>query len=409
MQTLGRKKSALHVSGQFKNTGGGKLAGSTDRVTWYSYENGELRRHNNDVFHLKYEPHLDKAGVITTGGLLDINAKEFDNSFGIINAAKGIKINVQRALHNECGLIYSGGTTYLNGTGLYNGYVAGTESFYGVNPNEPVYERRPVPYQVWIQSGYSTRAGGFRGMFGGSNWHDTSHWETRYRDEDVIVGYKPKTSYSFGSRYPGYIFSAGDLKIDAASKPSYFSSSYFGTIVSGGDLLFKGKKQETLNAYNIGKLIARGNVNLELHKAALDQLAIQAQNIFMDLVKDLTIRGIISPILLPTGQVVQLIDLQKFGTQLGFLTDGSTFRQQGGASKTVATLLPMGLSSSTEQSVSIYNTNSSGFIGETPESSFFASSVHDSIVNQLLLLTLTPIYGRDILLRIDLKSPRYSI
>ncbi len=94
--------------------------------------------------------------------------------------------------------------------------------------------------------------------------------------------------------------------------------------------------------------------------------------------------------------------MQKFGKQLGFLTDNSTFRQQGDARKTVTTLLPMGLSSSTEPSVSIYNTHSSGFMGEAPKSSFFASSVHDSIINQLLLLTLTPIYGRDILLRIDL-------
>lgn len=404
LQTQGSKKSNLNVSGQFKNTGGGRITYERDLVTWYSFDDGKLTEHNSEVYHTVYKPHLDKAGVITTGGLLDINAKEFDNSFGIINAAKGLNINVQRALHNECGLIYSGGTTYLNGAGLYNGYVAGSKSFYGVNPNEPVYERRPVPYQVWIQSGYSTRAGGFRGMFGGSNWHDTSHWETRYRDEDVIVGYKPKTSYSFGSRYPGYIFSAGDLKIDAANKPSYFSSSYFGTIVSGGNIFFKGHKQETLNSYDIGKLIARGNVNLELRKAALDQLAIQAQNIFMNLIKDLTIRGIISPILLPTGQVVQLIDLQKFGTQLGFLTDNVIFRQRGEARKTVTTLLPMGLSSPTEPSVSIYNTHSSGFMGAVPESSFFASSVHDSIINQLLLLTLTPIYGRDILLRIDLTE-----
>lgn len=400
LQTQGSKKSNLNVSGQFKNTGGGRITYERDPVTWYSFDDGKLTEHNSEVYHTVYKPHLDKAGVITTGGLLDINAKEFDNSFGIINAAKGLNINLQRALHNECGLIYSGGTTYLNGAGLYNGYVAGSKSFYGVNPNEPVYERRPVPYQVRIQSGYHYRSGSW--PFRHTKWCDTSHWETRYRDEDVIVGYKPKTSYSFGSRYPGYIFSVGDLKIDAASKPSYFSSSYFGTIVSGGNIFFKGHKQETLNSYDIGKLIARGNVNLELRKAALDQLAIQAQNIFMNLIKDLTIRGIISPILLPTGQVVQLIDLQKFGKQLGFLTDNSTFRQQGDARKTVTTLLPMGLSSSTEPSVSIYNTHSSGFMGEAPKSSFFASSVHDSIINQLLLLTLTPIYGRDILLRIDL-------
>ena len=64
----------------------------------------------------------------------------------------------------------------------------------GVDPHSPIYEMRNVPYQVWVQSGYETSQNGLAGLFGGSRWVDTSHLETRYRTEKVVVGYEPLTT-----------------------------------------------------------------------------------------------------------------------------------------------------------------------------------------------------------------------
>jgi hypothetical protein len=63
-----------------------------------------------------------------------------------------------------------------------------------VDPQSPIYETREVPYQVWVQSGYETSQNGLAGLFGGSRWVDTSHLETRYRTEKVVVGYEPLTT-----------------------------------------------------------------------------------------------------------------------------------------------------------------------------------------------------------------------
>ena len=60
----------------------------------------------------------------------------------------------------------------------------------GLNPHSPIYETRDVPYQVWVPFGYSERIS----WFGGSRWVDTSHWETRYMTEHVVVGYRPLTA-----------------------------------------------------------------------------------------------------------------------------------------------------------------------------------------------------------------------
>jgi hypothetical protein len=183
------------------------------------------------------------------------------------------------------------------------------------------------------------------------------------------------------------------------------SSAYFGTIVSGGNVKIRGVNQSSINAADRGTIVVRGNVNMELQRAALAQLALQAQNIYMNLVDDLLIRGIVQPVLMPDGSVSQLINLQQLGRQLGFLTDGSTFAEQGSTSSSPTGLVPMSLPSSSDSSssggFSVHPTAGAGFMGPRPSSRFFIPAMQNTVLNQLITMILTPIYGRSILLNLD--------
>ena len=90
LQTHGSKKSKIQASGLFRNTGGGKLEkNKAETITYYTWSgSGGPVPQTRTVFRDVYHPELDKAGVITTGGILEIISEEFDNSFGIINAAR---------------------------------------------------------------------------------------------------------------------------------------------------------------------------------------------------------------------------------------------------------------------------------------------------------------------------------
>jgi hypothetical protein len=385
----------IKVNGLFRNTGGGTLEKNVpETITNYIW-NGSGAVPEEMVFLRDiYKPELDKAGVITCGGLLDIFAGKFDNSFGILNAARKIEIKSLKEICNECGLICSGGPAILNGTLLKNGYMKGSESVAGVDPNVPIKTPQSVPYQIWVSSGYERHNGMW--PFGSDEWIDTSHAETRWRHDLVITNYQAKTQHTSIAQYPGYIFSNGDLELQMDS------DAYLGTIVSGGDIYIKGTKQENINFADRGLLIARGNVTAELEKAALAQLAIQAQNIFINLTQELLIRDIVQPLLMPDGSVSQLINLQKLGRQFGMLTDGSTFAEQGFSFPSPTGLVPTNISSF--GGFSVHQTAEAGFLGPKPSTKFFMSELQDSILNQLITLTLTPIYGRDILLKIDLAG-----
>jgi hypothetical protein len=67
-----------------------------------------------------------------------------------------------------------------------------TEAAEPVDSGVPVKELRKVTYQCWVQSGYWKR-GCVLGGTGGSQWVDTSHYETRYREEFVTIDHKSHT------------------------------------------------------------------------------------------------------------------------------------------------------------------------------------------------------------------------
>ena len=72
-----------------------------------------------------------------------------------------------------------------------------------------------------------------------------------------------------------------------------------------------------MNFLDRGKIIANGDVLLEMKRCSIDQARIQANNIVIMLMENLTINGIIQPVLLLDGSVVLILDLKKFAQIIG--------------------------------------------------------------------------------------------
>lgn len=404
--TSGRLQSPrdinINATGTFTNTGGGTLQKNVkETITQYKYVSGRLVSSSIVFYRDVYKPNLGIAGTITSGGQLNIIADSFDNSFGILNGAFGVLIDSNRAVSNECGLIYSGGRTIIDAYSLINGYKQGSEVVEGVDPDSPIKEWQTVKYKEWVEEGHKKWSGGAFGKLSRKKrWVDTSHWEERKRNEYVTVGYEPLTQFTTASQYPGYIFSKGnlDLRLD-------YSPIYIGTVVSGGNVMLRGGRIANINSADTGLVISYGDVTAELKRAALSQLVIQAQNIYMNLVDDLLIRGIIRPVFLPSGSSIQIIDLKKLAPQLGFLVDESVFAESDIKERSPTGLVPMaGLGTGDSGKFSIYKSSDARFMGKKPSSNFFMPTVQTDILRQLITFTLAPIYGRDILLSVDLTG-----
>ncbi|ORX43506.1 hypothetical protein BCR36DRAFT_415521 [Piromyces finnis] len=380
-----------------------RLFHSTSSEKYYYKVSTKIESHNKVIYRDIYDIQLEKAGVITSGKNLTINCNNFDNSFGILNASKKLNIHSFNELKNECGLMYSGNEAYLQGKSLNNGYKKYSEKFEGIDINEPIRESLPVLYQQWVQSGHWKGTGGFFGkVFGGKKWVDTSHYENRTRNENLVVGYKPLDTYSTSSEYPGYIFSKGDININVDSDPSYI-----GTIVSGENINFKGNLQKIANYKDRGLMIAKGDVNMEMNNALHQQFAIQANNIFINLTEDLVIQGIVKPMVIQNekgeSEAVQMVNLKKFANWMGFLSDKHNFLKYDQEINTLTNYVSISREDWEEEYLT-YKTSDAGFIGGAPNIKYFMPTIQEKMLTQLLQFILTPIYGREILLNENLKD-----
>ncbi len=104
-------------------------------------------------------------------------------------------------------------------------------------------------------------------------------------------------------------------------------NNYLGTIVSNGDINIRGENISNINLSDRGTIIAHGDVSVEMKRASLDQVNIQAQNVTIRLIEDLVIRGIIAPTVLPDGPVIHMLDLRKFAKLLGIINDSAITKQ----------------------------------------------------------------------------------
>ena len=178
LETRGNTK--IQASRKFLNTGGGKIEKNQEiKLGYYKANGSNAPVWSHATFHRDvYKPELSRAGVITGAGTTEIITGLFDNSFGIVNAAKGLNIDSQSEVVNECGLIYSGGPAFINGTLLKNGYKSSGYSITGKDPNAPIQENQLVKYQEWVESYEIHKHGAFHHR---RHKVDTSHFEDRYK------------------------------------------------------------------------------------------------------------------------------------------------------------------------------------------------------------------------------------
>jgi len=415
----------INVQNKFENTGGGSLKKNVpEHIQYYtcvakkeSHNIGfwrsslkhykvstKIEKHNTVIYRDIYDVQLHKAGVITSGKNLIVNSNSFDNSFGILNASKGLNINSSSEVKNECGLMYSGKETHLQGRSLNNGYKKNSTKFEGVDINKPIREKLPVLYQVWVQSGYWKRDSNFfKGLVGREEWRDTSHYENRIRHENLITGYKPLDTYSTSSEYPGYIFSKGDISINVEGNPSYL-----GTIVSGENIDFKGSTQSISSLSDRGLIIAKGDVKMQMKNALNQQLAIQANNIFINLTEDLVIQGIVKPMIISNNngenEVIQIVNLKELANWMGFISNKNNFLKTNNIQLNNPTPLISLSKEDWEDEFVAYRTSEAGFLRGVPSVDYFMPTLQEKKLNDLLQFVLTPIYGREILFNENLKN-----
>lgn len=407
----------------FKNTGGGSIQKNIPEVIKWTtcsinkkenklhntqyYEIGKpiIEEHSQTIYRDKYNLKLDKAGLITSGKTISIQCNEFDNSFGIINSSKELTIYSSCKLINECGLIYSGGKSYLNSSSLNNGYKKSSQEFTGIDINRPIREDLPVRYKEWVKKGYyKSRSNFFEGIFS-KTWVDQSGYEDRVRTENILVGYHTNKIYSTSVEYPGYIFSKDDIHLNIGNMPVYV-----GTIVSGQSIYLQGDIQNTINYKDRGTLIAKGDINIAMKNAYLHQLVLQARTIHMNIEEDLIIQGIIHPIIVQgdqdnynNGQMIQAFNLRKFANWMGFMVENKMYIDSDSSIDTSTGLIPISKDDWNANYLKLC-TSEAGFMDRIPSVKHFMPTIPEKILNQLLEFVLTPIYGREILINKNLRE-----
>jgi adhesin HecA-like repeat protein len=343
---------------------------------------------------------LEKSGVITTdGGQLQVTAGEIDNSFGILNAQKGVVLSSSGEVINESGLIRSGRKALINGKQLRNGYQKTSQVYDGVNPNHPIMEERVISgrwHMVAVERSERRFRNGLFRMFNHGYRTPSIEYERQnlpdIRDF-VIAGYESMPQASTTSAFPGYIFPAGDMAINSELP------AYLGTMVSEGDIMIRGQSMANASFRDRGTIIANGDVNVEMQRAATDQVAIQARNISIKVMEDFIISGVIRPTVLPDGTIVHMLDLRRLAHSIGMIVDDAHVMQQHGESEDD---IPQ--DSGNNPLVAVRTADSCGFIGERPADGLFIPSLPDNLLRSILNLALTPVHGRETLVREDLVA-----
>jgi hypothetical protein len=195
--------------------------------------------------------------------------------------------------------------------------------------------------------------------------------------------------YLFTRRYLGYIFSTGDMVINTGLP------AYLGTIVSEGDITVNGEKIDGASFRDRGTIIAHGDVNIEMQRAAMDQVAIQAQNISVKVIEDFILNDVIRPTVLPDGMIIHMLDLRKLAHSIGMIINDDQLIQ-------LQTTSPDDASSAEDRGgklVTVRDADGCGFIREPPARGLFIPTLPNDLLRSILNLILAPVHGRETLVR----------
>jgi hypothetical protein len=159
----------------------------------------------------------------------------------------------------------------------------------------------------------------------------------------VTTGYESMLQASTASTYPGYIFSAGEMSINMELP------AYLGIIVSEGNITVKGERIDCASFRDRETIIAHGDVNIEMQRTTMDQVAIQAQNISIKVIEDFIVNDVIRPRILPDRMIIHMLAFCYESIVPGGLTiatpNGATLTGAlEGATAVGATVLPPQLS-----------------------------------------------------------------
>ncbi|MDR1432946.1 MAG: hypothetical protein LBI61_01215 [Puniceicoccales bacterium] len=400
----------FNVADGVKNTGGGRLEKDVEEeITVFEpvavplkpnagsgkYERVKLKERKIKVKRDIYHPNLEKAGVITTGGgRIKVTAGIVDNSFGVLNAHGGIDLSSRGEIVNESGLIRSGGDTSINGKQLRNGYRKASQIYDSANPSRPIRTEQTITGRWHMVPERRSEW-----VFDNDLCRIFNHGHRRYYTasvkkklpnikEFVTTGYESMPQASTASAYPGYIFSTGNIVVNTGL------AAYLGTIVSESNIRLGGESIGNISFKDRGTVIAYGDVDAEMERAATDQVAIQAKNISIKVIEDFIVNGVIRPTVLPDGTIIHMFDIRKFAHAIGMLTDGSRDTLQS----------VLSAKDENTQLMAMRSADTCGFTDERPEERLIASTVPDSTCRTVVNLALAPIYGRETLVQKDLVT-----
>jgi hypothetical protein len=229
-----------------------------------------------------------------------VTAVSVNIDFGCIGTSGNLTIISNGSIYSKCGVLYSKGLTTISASNLENGYKIASSSYKSgaVDSTKPRIERKR--YQTYIKyAGWGRLAKTWSALEGEDSF-------------EVITGYRSMTYIKLpASTYPGYIYSHGDVQINAGIDIS------LGTIVSEGDIYVRGAKQSSR-----GNLIARGNVRMQMRSSALKDLYIQAQNILVKLIDPLILREYIKPVTVHEGHTIQSVNVTGIVAELSRILGG---------------------------------------------------------------------------------------
>jgi hypothetical protein len=324
-----------------------------------------------------YTLSFETAGQVCCCGKLTVNSSVIKNDFGCLHSKLGMYLSGREDVSNIIGLVYSLGETIINGSNFLNGIFFEDPVYVhdAVDPNKPSIREMKIKTGVWVERRTHS-------------CHSPNYWtHWKYGKKPIVVDFSPKSPISLPeSKYPGYIFSEKDVKINADFRAD------LGKIVSAQNIFIQGVIQQ-----NTANLVARGDIHMAFKEMELEQMRIRAENVVIEGLKNLTIGGYIMPFVASDGKIGVSFDLEKISVYLNFmLLNKKNFKDSGKSLCVTPGLAPSSLIPYAEEEIrTIRSFSDTAWAGDMLRKEYFVPTISDQVMGKLLRLVITPIYGFD--------------
>ncbi len=309
-----------------------------------------------------YSLNPNTVANISAADVLVINADKIQNDFDILYGRNGISIDGQREITNIGGVIYTQNETKIRTVSLYNGISEINDVFIpkAVDPSQPIKKSYVRLREIEV----------------------LKHQRFEEYHESYVSGYRrlPDNGkiHIQDTNAPGYIFSEGDVFIDAKM------NTELGTVVSAKNIYIEGRSQRTT-----AKLITHGNIAMSMVNINLATLKAKAETIAIQQRNNLILAGIIEPVAITDKNRSVMINLTKLSKSFGFaLYDTPVLKSDTTSLLTVSPSVRYG-----DNFVTVREPRKVGFKCHEYNANSFIPTLADTIVAKLIRLIVTPIYG----------------